>query len=122
MHQRPSDRECYNKAKDALKAVKDGNRTVALTKHLQEIMQFTGAPDADGLWVIVEALLDELCKQRPEKCYVGKHPPEKSYEENLKDLELWPFRWQSSLLRREVYLKFCVKRDYLFLVDCHENR
>jgi hypothetical protein len=102
--------------------VKAGKRIVALTKHSSEAMQFTGAGNAEELWVQIEALLEELCQQKCDDCYAGRHPPEKSYEDNLKDLELWPYRWQSSLLSCEVYLKFCMRRDYFFFVDCHENR
>lgn len=122
MQPRPSQRECHQKVKAALDAVKDGRRAVVLEKHLQETMEFTGACDAEGLWKTVEALLEELCKQKVSACYAGGYPPQRSYEGRIKDLELWPFRWRSSVLGCDVYLKFCIKKDYFLFVDCHENR
>jgi hypothetical protein len=123
MTRRPSQRECYLKAQAALDAVKAGKRAIALSKHLPEAMELFDACDPGGFWEKIECLLEELCELDVAKCYAGSQPPQRSYEEKMKGLELWPFKWRSRmLLGREVYLKFCIKGNSFLFVDCHENR
>ncbi len=54
--------------------------------------------------------------------YVGLRPPHKSYEEPILNLELFAFRWSSRLFGRDMYLKFAVKEEVLWIVSLHRDR
>ncbi len=54
--------------------------------------------------------------------YVGQYPPQRSYEDEIKDCELLAFRWLSEKLGCRVYLKFTFKEDKFWLVSLHEHR
>ena len=67
---------------------------------------------------MLSGFLDEISPEN----YVGKRPPEKSYEQEIKDLDLFAFRVESSWFRRRVYLKFTLTGDNLWLVSLHQDR
>jgi len=67
---------------------------------------------------VLSGLLDEISP----KSYVGKRPPEKSYQEEIKDLDLFAFNVESSWFRCRVYLKFVLTGGDLWLVSLHQDR
>ena len=67
---------------------------------------------------ILSSLLDEI---RPAH-YVGHRPPQRSYERKITGTELFAFQWESTLLQCEVYLKFALYDDRLWLVSLHKSK
>ena len=83
------------------------------------------AEDAIELGYQISKLTDIICeilKEVTPKDYVGQHPPTRSYEEQIRDLELFAFRWNSTKFGCETYLKFTVTNDALYIVSLHQNR
>jgi len=74
-----------------------------------------------------EILLKALSEIKPEH-YVGKHPPERSYEPLAQDLELWAFKCPSPHFgNQQMYLKFCFSKGddtsrQLFFFSIHQHR
>lgn len=62
-----------------------------------------------------------LSEVRPEN-YQGQRPPAKSYERAILSAELFAFRWFSKFFGCEMYLKFAIKADRLWIVSLHRNR
>lgn len=119
---RPSKREICNKVADALVALKGGRFQIGVTKHLAgdfEGMQLEKAEDLPGLLIV---LLEEIKALDPIKCYAGTRPPQRSYEPEIHQLELWAYCWQSHHLGKRMYLKFALKKEWYVYVDCHEDR
>ena len=67
---------------------------------------------------ILSALLEEVTIGH----YVGGHPPLKSYEFQIKDSELFEFKWKCKRFGCDVYLKYCLKEEIFYLVSLHKNR
>lgn len=68
-----------------------------------------------------EALMTALLEIDPED-YVGRRPPERSYEKRVYGRDFFAFSWPSRRFRRRMYLKFCVTKDALFILSFHESR
>ena len=114
---RPSHKEIYRKIKQAKEAV--------LENRLSFIDAVSIAADALELGYMVSEisniLVDLLAEITPKE-YVGQSPPQRSYEENILQWELFPFRWISKRLGCMVYMKFALKDKQLWLVSLHEDR
>jgi hypothetical protein len=54
--------------------------------------------------------------------YVGGNPPDKSYEKQIKNLELFAFRWVCRFFGCEIYFKFALKNEQVWVVSLHEHR
>jgi len=122
MSKRPSKKEIINKVQGALKAVKSGNRYQLIGKHISMDYEFLQVDCEDEFWIKLESLLQELLAAGPVCSYAGQYPPQRSYEPQLKNMELWPYAWKSPAMGgRVVYLKFCLKDGCYFHVDCHES-
>jgi hypothetical protein len=67
-------------------------------------------------------ILNDLLEEIKPNDYVGQYPPQRSYEDEIKDCELLAFRWLSKKLGCRVYLKFTFKGYRLWLVSLHEDR
>ncbi|MFH2047525.1 MAG: hypothetical protein ABIK92_20550 [Pseudomonadota bacterium] len=72
----------------------------------------------EKLKAILIQILDELEIQH----YAGDYPPQRSYEREILNSELFAFKWKSKRLGCTVYLKFCIKNDKFYLVSLHQNR
>lgn len=70
---------------------------------------------------LTETLYDLLGEISPGD-YAGQRPPQRSYEDEILQCELFPFKWESSRLGCTVYLKFAVKNNRLWIVSLHEDR
>jgi hypothetical protein len=70
----------------------------------------------------VPVILAELLAQITPVDYVGTRPPQRSYEEDLMGCELYAFRTASKRLGCEVYFKFALFEERLWLVSFHADR
>lgn len=83
------------------------------------------AADALDVGYLVNDLanvLSEILEEITPDDYVGKSPPERSYEDKIKGSELFAFRWESKRFGCEVYLKFTLRDGVMWLVSFHVNR
>lgn len=115
---RPSPKELFNKLKEAKAAATNGN--VAL------LNQSALAIDAIDLYYLID---NELIKFLPQCLsvlkpaeYAGLYPPQRSYETEIKGLELFAFKAESAVFSCEIYIKFALTEDFLWLVSFHKNR
>lgn len=120
--QRPTDKEAAKKVRDALAAVRANRKMIGLDKHLSDAFDFLKVCKTKELWPVIEELLKELEDLGPAAHYAGSKPPQKSYEAKFQNDELWAYRWSSRITGRETYLKFILKKDWFFFVDCHEHK
>lgn len=54
--------------------------------------------------------------------YRGRRPPDKSYEKNILDAELFAFSWTSRVFGCDMYFKFAVREGVLWIVSLHRDR
>lgn len=122
MGPRPSPHEICKKVADALEALKGGRFTPALTKHLVGDLESLELDSADDLPDLLMEFLKEIQTANPIHCYAGTKPPQRSYEEEIRNLELWAYSWHSARLGKQMYLKFAFRNQHYFYVDCHDDR
>lgn len=70
----------------------------------------------------LQLVLLELLNASSPEFYVGQRPPQRSYETQLLNLELFPFSVHSSYLKLQIYYKFAFKNSFLYLVSLHKDR
>jgi len=70
----------------------------------------------------VPEVLFRLLREITPKDYAGHYPPQRSYEDEILQCELFPFKWKSSRLGCVIYLKFTVKNNQLWIISLHEDR
>jgi hypothetical protein len=124
---RPLSREICKKVNDALLAIQAGRRLLGVDKHLTDDFRALDVYSLEELWEVLPALLQEIIHAKPPDCYVGGHPPRRSYDEEMLDMELWPYHWNSPSQGRMMFLKFAMKHDrsgnwWYIHVDVHEDR
>lgn len=126
MANRPSPRELYAKVNHALEALQAGRRDFGTRKHWAGDSDQLALSSAAELWELLPVLLAEIKQARPEQCYAGARPPQRSYEAEaqIKNEELWAFAWQSHKMARRMYLKFVLTKTprgewHYFHLDCH---
>lgn len=115
---RPSHKELTAKLRDAQNALESGK--VAL------VNQTALAADALELDYLIGSELNGVLREliittRPED-YKGNRPPQRAYESEIKDLELFAFVVFSERFSRDVYYKFALEDNILWLISLHENR
>jgi hypothetical protein len=115
---RPTPKELFNKLKGAGEAAAAGN--VAL------LNQSVLACDAIDLCYVIDGelieLLPECLNEMKPDHYAGLYPPQRSYQTEISGLELFAFRAYSAVFACEVYVKFALAEDFLWLVSFHQNR
>ncbi|WP_155303891.1 hypothetical protein [Desulfosarcina widdelii] len=114
---RPSFRELDLKLSQAKDSV---SQNKILTINLAAL-----ASDAFDLGYLISELTDilsEILDEIRPKDYVGRRPPEKSYEDQIKDLDLFAFRWNSARFGCEAYFKFVINGDILYIVSLHQHK
>lgn len=72
----------------------------------------------DDLPALLPCLLDELNPA----LYRGARPPQRSYEDLIEGSELYAFSWQSQAFGCDMYFKFTLKNDCLWIVSLHQDR
>jgi len=70
----------------------------------------------------LQAVLSKILLEVKPTYYIGRRPPEKSYDPQIKGGDLFTFRWMCREFGCEVYFKFCIKEGCFYLVSLHENR
>jgi hypothetical protein len=115
---RPSDKEIIKRIKEAREAVAEGRIGV--------LNQEATASDALELGYLVkeelESLLSELLDLISPGHYVGSRPPQRSYEQSIKNLELFAFEVTSPRFKRPIYFKFASSIGVFWLVSLHKSR
>ena len=114
---RPSHKEINRKIKQAREAVSDDQFSILNpVSDAADILKlgFT----IEGISNILANLLDEITPDD----YAGGYPPQKSYESDILDCELFTFRWASNHLGGIIYLKFAFKGQRRWVVSLHEER
>ncbi|MBL7047493.1 MAG: hypothetical protein ISR95_07725 [Candidatus Marinimicrobia bacterium] len=74
--------------------------------------------DCDADQKTISAILDEITPND----YVGTRPPQKSYKNKIKGVDLFAFAWESTKLGCKVYFKFGIINDTLWLVSLHKDK
>ena len=83
------------------------------------------AADAIELDYLIEELahiLAEILNEASPDNYAGTHPPQRSYDDKVKDKELFAFEFNSRYFDKVVYLKFVLIDGYLWIVSLHNSR
>ena len=115
---RPSHKELYGKLRSARQAVNDGQ--VAL------LDQLPLAADAIELGYSIalelNSVIAELLEEAKPAHYTGSRPPQRSYEQDIKGLELFAFAVESRRFRCRVYFKFAMEEGTFWLVSLHQDR
>lgn len=114
---RPTYSELNQKIRQAKEAVS--------TDRVMLFRPFLLALDAHDLGYIyseILSLLNDLLEEINPKDYAGQYPPQRSYEEEIFQSELFPFAWMSKRLGCRVYLKFSLKGKELWLISLHQER
>lgn len=115
---RPSHKELYGKIRKAKRAVSKGSVLILN----QEVV----AQDAYDLgYVIEQELVDvllELLKETNPDLYAGTEAPQKSYEMEIKGLDLFAFVVESGRFKCRVYYKFAFAEGVFWLVSLHQER
>ena len=70
---------------------------------------------------IPHILCDLLENTNPDD-YVGMRPAQRSYEAVIADCELYAFKTTSKKIGCEIYYKFTIKDETLWLVSLHKDR
>src|ERR1035441_1202888 len=91
MGPRPSNHEICKKVAEASEALKAGRFMLALTKHLVGDLAELELDSADDLPDLLMELLREIQAANPFDCYAGTSPPQRSYEDEIRNLELWAY-------------------------------
>jgi hypothetical protein len=83
----------------------------------------------EELWSLLPVFLEEIYVARPEKCYVGQHPPMPSSHDEpaIGGKELWPFAWDSARMGKRMYIKFILTKNrqdewFYHYIDCHPDQ
>jgi hypothetical protein len=116
--QRPGINELQHKLQQARKAIAEGKHFFgpSLDKLVDEFIALN-IGSAKEIWPLLKELIEELSPEH----YAGPHPPMKSTEAAL-NCELFIFVWDSKKLKKPMYLKFCIKDDYLYYVSLHKSQ
>ena len=113
---RPSAREIDKRLKEAKVALRNRQSMFANPAKVVGELASLEIDDSDEVWELIILLIDEISLDD----YKGGHPPQKSYEPQIADCELWAFSWKSSVLKKQMYLKFCIKEGTFYYVSLHE--
>ncbi|OGP73806.1 MAG: hypothetical protein A2V86_09600 [Deltaproteobacteria bacterium RBG_16_49_23] len=114
---RPSHKEINRKIKQAREAISDSQFSILNPVSVSADVLKLGFT-IEGISNILANLLSEITPVD----YAGAYPPQKSYESDILDCELFTFRWASKNLGGEIYLKFAFKGQKMWVVSLHEER
>jgi len=121
MGPRPSNHEICKKVADALVILKAGARMMVVSRHYYSDLADLELDSPEEFQDLLVVLLGEIQRLGPTECYAGGRPPQRSYDKELANVELWAFCWHSERLKKKMYLKFALQKDCYIHVDCHES-
>jgi len=115
---RPSHKELFGKLRVAREAVRKGR--IAL---LDQLALAADAIELDySIELELEAVLSELLEAAAPAHYTGSRPPQRSYEQDIKGLELFAFAVESQRFKCRIYFKFALQDEMFWLVSLHQDR
>lgn len=114
---RPSHKELTRKIAQAKKAVLHG-----CIKFVDPTIIASEALELGYLVKDITNILPEILDEIEPKNYAGTRPPQRSYENKIRDFDLFAFGWKSKYFGCELYLKFTLKEKVLWLVSLHPDR
>ncbi|MBW1898124.1 MAG: hypothetical protein JRI61_03600 [Deltaproteobacteria bacterium] len=114
---RPSIRELNNKIQISKKIVSVGTILIINSEVIAE-----DAAELGYLIAELKEVLLQIFEEIKPNHYVGKRPPQRSYETKIKNMELFAFKWKSRKFGCNTYIKFALKNNVFYLVSLHENR
>jgi hypothetical protein len=117
MIKRPSYSETQRKLKQAKEAVLDNDLSI-----LKPIVVALDALELGYSFEEINALLINLLDEIKPGHYAGRFPPQRSYEDEIFQSELFAFQWRSKRLGCDAYLKFALKGKHLWLISLHQER
>ena len=80
------------------------------------------AQDLDYMVEQISTVLGEILAEIEPNHYTGKRPPQQSYKAQIRNCDLFAFRWESKRFGCESYLKFALKDNRLWVVSLHPHR
>ena len=115
---RPSINELSKKIKAAKAALIAQNGFYAnLNKAVGELYELE-IESPNQIWKLILELLDEISP----KNYAGGRPPQRSYENAIKNQELFAFCWDSQKLGKKMYIKFALKENRYYYLSLHRSK
>ena len=117
LYKRPSHKEINSKIEQAKDAV--------LKNRISIVNPTNVAADALELGFLVNDISNicsDILKEITPHDYVGQYPPQRSYETDILESELFAFKWISKRLGCKTYLKFAIKERRMWLVSLHQDR
>ena len=114
--------ELNKKIVKAIEAINSGKRSIPCSKHFVSDQDDLGIENTKNLWPLLVVLLEELQCLDPSNCYVGGKPPQRSYEVSVLNKELWAYAWESKVMGKKMYIKFCLVKGHYFYMGCHEDK
>ena len=114
---RPSYSEIQRKLKQAQEAIFNNSFFI-----LKPSVVAIEALELGILFADINPILIDLFSEIKPANYAGTYPPQRSYEDEIFQSELFAFRWKSNKLGCMAYLKFAFKKDRLWLISLHQDR
>ena len=114
---RPSFKELNNKIRQAKSAVME-RKVVILDYEVVLADSFALEFEIEEIHDVLSEVLHGIS---PED-YAGARPPQRSYEKEILDQDLYAFHCWSERFGCRVYLKFALKQDRLWLISLHRDR
>jgi len=115
---RPTPKELFDKLRKAREAVHD--RRLFLID--QDIIAEHAIELEYDIGLDLQYVLEELLSLASMENYAGSRPPQKSYKDDIKNLEIFPFVVHSPRFGCRVYLKFVINNLGLWLISLHKDR
>ncbi len=101
---RPTHKELGNKLREAGKAISNGDVFIINMESVAcDALELDYLIETD-LCEVLSHLIDEISPEN----YAGKQPPEKSYEQKIKNLDLFAFKIDSHFFNCKIYVKFAL--------------
>ncbi|MBT8490067.1 MAG: hypothetical protein KJN62_03370 [Deltaproteobacteria bacterium] len=114
---RPTHKELNNKIKQAKEAISK-DRIYLLEPHVIVIDSLELGYEVEKIKTVLSELLTDVTPQH----YVGTYPPQKSYEEDILNYELFAFKIESKRFGCDVYVKYVLRDENVWLVSFHQDR
>jgi hypothetical protein len=112
---RPSHKELSGKLQAALEAVHQNSIRLVEPEVIVADAMTLGYSIRDELHLV---LLELLNSTGPEH-YAGHRPPQRSYERQIRNLDLWAFSVSCQRFECRVYYKFSLHNGTFYLVSLH---
>lgn len=117
-YRRPSDHELCKRIEEAKSFLDKQKGLFANPAKAVGELYALNIGETNELWVLIRQLLEELTP----KDYAGGRPPQKSYEKEIANQELYAFSWCSRRLNHKMYIKFALKQNRFYYVSLHPCR